>query len=394
MLAISPVSLKSKNNFNYGVQPKNPVGLVANNFVRGRYSALNHFNPSVCSLNFSFKGQPSGARIVDNIEHEDYIKYTPEQKERLREKYNKFYELVDLDQLFVKRKPGLNFLPLKNNDDMADFVNLSSDYNAFRKNKIICVGRSPKWFLNTSIWMKGGIEDYSLAAFSSNWYHRNMLGLGPKLYRDNDKAPTEMQANAYKRYMRGIKCDPVSLIKRAQKSGRPIIITDYIHSGAGLTSYLDLMSKFAEDAGVLDEFAKSIELFTMGSLEYIDDLGYDSWYSIPRVILPERLEPYSNDIKQHFHNMSASVLKSILIDKNTNECRSTYYPPVAWTVYNPMKYRTGLISDERLKEMPRVKDGIINNYTNAMRDYRNLMNFRILDYLYTNGLLKEKHKTR
>lgn len=397
MLTVSPIFFKNRytNNAieNKNINKNRPSIKQSVNSSKNSFSYYSYF-PNITMSSVSFKGSEKGERIVNDIEYEDYIKFTPEQKEELRDKYDKFYELIDPNQLFVFRIPKSSSLPLKNKYDIADFVKVSSNYNDYRNNKIICVGRSPKWFLNTSIWMKGGIEDYSLAAFSSNWYHRNMMGLGPKLYRDDNEAPTDEQANAYRRYMHRIKCDPVSLIKRVQKTGRPIIITDYIHSGAGLTSYLDLMSKFAEDAGVLDDFAKSIELFTIGSMEYLDDLGYDNWFSIPRVLLPQRLEPYGKDIPQHFHDMPASVLKSILVDKNTNECRSTYFPPSAWTVYNPMKYRTGLISDERLKEMPRVKDGVVNNYTNAMKDYRNLMNFRILDYLYTNGLLKENHKTR
>ena len=44
--------------------------------------------------------------------------------------------------------------------------------------------------------------------------------------------------------------------------------------------------------------------------------------------------------------------------------------------------------------MPRVRDGEVNTFTDAMKDYRNLMNFRILDYLYQNDMLKEKHRTR
>ncbi len=397
MLNVSPVLIKNQyvNNTlkNKDISKSSNFKGQSVDSSKNLHSYYSYF-PNIKTNSVSFRGSEKGERIVKDIEYEDYIKFTPEEKEELRAKYDQFYELIDPYQLFVFRIPKTSVLPLKNKHDIADFVKVSSNYNDYRNNKIICVGRSPKWFLNTSIWMKGGIEDYSLAAFSSNWYHRDMMGLGPKLYRDDKEAPTDEQANAYRRYMHRIKCDPVSLVKRVQKTGRPIIITDYIHSGAGLTSYLDLMSKFAEDAGVLDDFAKSIELFTIGSMEYLDDLGYNNWFSIPRVLLPERLEPYSKDIPQHFHDMSASVLRSILVDKNTNECRSTYFPPSAWTVYNPMKYRTGLISEERLKEMPRVKDGVVNNYTNAMKDYRNLMNFRILDYLYTNGLLKEKHKTR
>lgn len=337
---------------------------------------------------------PFQARLTGDIEHEQYIKMTEKERELLRIRYDNFYELTDIDELHFERKKGVDKLPLRHESDIKDFLKVAQGYNQYRENKIICVGRSPKWFLNASLWMNGGIENYSFAAFSSNWYHRNGYGVGPKQFKDEHKMPTEKEYKAYKKYMKSIKCDPVSIINAAKKTGKPVIITDYIHSGCGLASYLDLLSQMAEEAGVLDEFAKSIKLYTMGSIEYLDDLGYDNWYALPRVILPERLQPYNSIIEQEYHDMSASVLKSILIDKNTNECRSTYYPPKAWTVYNPMKYKTGIISEEKLKEMPRVRDGNVNTFTDAMKDYRNLMNFRILDYLNQKGMLKEKHKTR
>lgn len=390
MLAIAPISFKNFYAQNYSKKTVSSNNCMSSDFVLPNYpQSLSKLGGRKTLFSASFKG-----RIADDIEYEDYIKLTPEQKDRIRHKYSNFYKLIKKDELFFPDRGLKDALPLSTDKDMKDFLRVSSAYKKYRKNKIICVGRSPKWFLNTAIWMKDGIEDYSLAAFSSNWYHRDRFGVGPKLYRDEHKQPTEKQANAYKKYMKRIKCDPVSIIKRVQKSGKPVIITDYIHSGSGLTSYLDLMSQFAEEAGVLDDFAKSIKLVTLGSTEYLDDLDYNNYFYLPRVMMPERLKPYENIIEQDYQDMSADVLKSILIDKNTNECRSTYYPPKAWNIYNPMKYRTGMIADERLVEMPRIRDGVVNNYTDAMKDYRNLMNFRILDYLYENNLLKDNHKTR
>lgn len=382
MLTISPVSVKNQYNFNQSkrVNHNNCNMISYDTFVKNS-------NINKTKEHISFQ-----RRLVGDVEYEQYLKMSEEQKEFYRYNHKNFYKLINIDELFFPKKYPSNALPLSLDNDMKNFLGVASAYNKYRGNKIICVGRSPKWFLNTSMWMKNGIEDYSMAAFSSNWYHRDHQGVGPNLYRDNNKVPTDNQTASYRRYTKKIKCDPVSIVQKANRLGKPVIITDYIHSGSGLTSYLDLMSKFAEDAGVLDDFAKSIELFTMGSVEYLDDLGYCCWYSLPKVLMPERLSGY--DIPQHYHDMSANVLERILIEKNTNECRSTYYPPAAWTVYNPMKYKTGLIPDERLKEMPRIRDGVVNNYTDAMKDYRNLMNFRILDYLYQNNLLKDKHKTR
>lgn len=380
MLTVSPVSFSNVNK-NYSlIKPYN-------NSFPGLNKSVSDCFVSSKSITFG-----SNKRLTGDIEYEQYVNLTEKQKEDLRYKYNNYYDLIDINELYSAVRPVENALPLSRERDMKDFLGVAESYNKFRQNKIVCVGRSPKWFLNASIWMKNGIEDYAMAAFSSNWYRRDQMGLGPHLYKIEAKQPNEKEIAAYRQYMKRIKCDPVSLVRRAQKSGLPIIITDYIHSGAGLTSYLDLMSQFAEKAGVLDDFAQSIELFTMGSIEYLDDLGYENYFALPTALMPEKLQKYN--IKQVYHDMSADVLRSILDNKNTNECRSTYYPPAAWIVYNPMKYKTGLIPDERLREMPRIKDGIINNYTTAMKDYRNLMNFRILDYLYLTGRLKEKHRTR
>ena len=387
MLTISPISFKNNYSLQFATQKKSV--LENNNSQRNLPSNAPYAAYSIGKATPSF-----GVRLTGDIEYDQYVKMTDKEKQLLRMRYDQFYELTNLEELHFPRDKKSDKLPLRHEDDMKDFLKISAAYNKYRENKIICVGRSPKWFLNASIWMKGGIENYSFAAFSDNWYSRNGYGVGPKQFKKESKMPTEKEYNAYKKYMKSIKCDPASIVKAAKKTGKPVIITDYIHSGCGLASYLDLMSQMAEEQGILDEFAHSIKLFTMGSIEYIDDLGYDSWYSIPRVILPERLQPYNSVIPQEFHDMSASVLRSILIDKNTNECRSTYYPHSAWTVYNPKKYKTGIIEPEKLKEMPRVRDGEVNTFTDAMKDYRNLMNFRILDYLYQNDMLKEKHRTR
>jgi hypothetical protein len=88
-------------------------------------------------------------------------------------------------------------------------------------------------------------------------------------------------------------------------------------------------------------------------------------------------------------------MSQVLINKNTNECRSTYFPPNAWTVYDPIKYKTGLIPDDVLKEMPRkVRKRTVSMFTDAMKDFRNLMNFHILDSLHKKDMLKLSHVTK
>ena len=125
----------------------------------------------------------------------------------------------------------------------------------------------------------------------------------------------------------------------------------------------------------------------------------------PKVIMPERMVPFEKtglwtyNITQEFHNMDLAMFKEMLINQNTNECRSTYYPHETWTVYKPDRFKTGLIKDmkkvkEMVKELKSSGEKSMSSFTPAMYDYRNLLNFRILDALNERGLLKLIHKSK
>ena len=61
--------------------------------------------------------------------------------------------------------------------------------------------------------------------------------------------------------------------------------------------------------------------------------------------------------------MDYEVFKDMLINQNTNECRSTYYPHDAWTIYKPDKFKTGLIKDmKKVKKMEKqffISNGLL-----------------------------------
>ena len=96
--------------------------------------------------------------------------------------------------------------------------------------------------------------------------------------------------------------------------------------------------------------------------------------------------------------MNYSMFKEMLINQNTNECRSTYYPHETWTIYRPDRFKTGLITDlKKVKEMVKNLKGerkSMSSFTPAMFDFRNLLNFRILDALNERDLLKAIHKSK
>lgn len=333
-------------------------------------------------------------RTVPHIDFEEYMAMKESTKRRFRKRYNGFQtdKTINKEDLF-DRKSG--YMPLRSEQSMDQFLKTASIYKKYKDQPIICLGRSPKWFLNAALWMKDGIGPYDFVAFSDRWYTPDPI---EGMRRLNSKAPTEEESIAYKKYLKSIKADPKTIVEKMEQIGKKTVITDYICSGKGMTSFLDIMSEYAEEQGVLEQFSKAIQIVGIGSMEYMEDLNpYADSISIPRVCMPERLRPYSANIKQEFHDINYNVFREMLLNQNVNECRSTYYPPHAWTVYKPDKFKTGLIKD--MKKVDEVRESLkgyskIAHFTPAMLDFRNLLNFRILDALNVRGLLKQAHVSK
>lgn len=344
------------------------------------------FFPYFSSL-ISFKAE---RRSIPNIEHEEYKAMSETKKEILRKKLQSFALTVKTDEMFDERDLRL---PLLSDKDMKDFVEISSVYNKFKDNEIICLGRSPKWFLNTSLWMKDGIERYTFVPFSQNWYRWDE---NEGMRRLNFIAPTEKEEEAYFRFLKHKKVDPLTLVQKYKETGKKIVITDYIQSSKGITSFLDVLSRFAVQQNVpLKDLAESLYIVGIGSLQYTENFYHDDEdFSVPRAKMPVLLRDYDHLIKQEFHDMTYPVFEQMLLNRNSNECRSTFYPHNLWTAFNPEKYKTGMMSEEKMKALQLVYPANKADFTPAMKDFRNLLNFRILDYLNKNDLLKEKHNSK
>ncbi|MBQ4114593.1 hypothetical protein IJD34_04235 [bacterium] len=341
--------------------------------------------------NVNFKSIYKAEKTVPDIDFTEYKEMSDVTKERYRKVYKSFQinKSINKDDLF---DPKFISLPLQSEAKLEKFFEISKEYLKYKDQSIICLGRSPKWFLNAALWMKDGIEHYKFVAFSKYWYTPDKEEGARKIQR---MAPTEEEEAAYKKYLKSIKADPKGIINEAKKTGKKVIITDYVCTGKGMCSFLDLVGRYAEEQGVLEEFANSIEIVGIGSLDYMEELNpYAEYIPTPSVPLPQILWPYYNKIPQHFHDMDYNVFRDMLLNQNTNECRSTYYPHDAWTLYKPHQFKTGLI-----KDLKKVDDLIKRSKTErcttsfkpAMADYRNLLNFRILDGLNKRGLLKLKH---
>ncbi len=330
-----------------------------------------------------FTGEKDESRRVPDIDYFKYKSMSPVMKRFLRKKCIQFNKEVNTSELKNEKK---NYLPLMNDKVMDEFLEVCDVYRNLKNEPILCLGRSPKWFLNTALWMKDGIDDYKFVAFSKFWYRSSRDGL----VRMDGYAPSPDEKKAYKRYLKSIQADPKHIVDVHEKTGKKIVITDYINSGKGACSFLDLMSEIAEEEGILEDFAKSIRILGIGCIEYTEKRYYeDEEFSIPSVQLPERLMPYKKEIPQEFHDMPLDLFEQMLINENTNECRSSFYPHEAWTAYKPNRFKTGMLTDKKINELKGKNPRCVSNFTPAMRDYRNLLNFRILDYLDQKGLLRE-----
>ena len=341
--------------------------------------------------NINFRSIYQAEKTVPDIDFDDYKVMSDVTKERYRKIYKSFQinKSINKEDLVDQKYKSL---PLQSEAKLEKFFEISKEYLKYKDQSILCLGRSPKWFLNAALWMQDGIDHYKFVAFSKYWYTPDKEEGARKIQR---MAPTEEEETAYKKYLKSIKADPKGIVNEAKKTGKRIIITDYVCTGKGMCSFLDLLGRFAEEQGVLKEFANSIEIVGIGSMDYMEHLNpYAEYIPTPSVPLPQVLWPYYNKIPQHFHDMDYEVFEEMLLNQNTNECRSTYYPHDAWTLYKPHQFKTGLIKDlKKVKDLiKRSKtDKCTTSFKPAMADYRNLLNFRILDGLNKRGILKLKH---
>ena len=350
------------------------------------------------SYNIAFGMANDPNRVVMDMEYDAYKECSEYTKKRYRKVYNKFETSRAINKTQLE-DPTNKGMPLKSERTMNDFLDIAKIYVQHKDQPIICLGRSPKWFLNAALWMKDGLEDYKYVAFSGHWMRDHEIEGAIPIKR---LMPTEEQEKAYRLYLNEIGASPADIVKHWKETGKKSIITDYIYSGKGACSFLDVMGRYAKDQGVLEDFSKSIEILGIGCMEYMYEMHPGVEYiPDPKVPMPPVLQPYEDNIRQRFYDMDYVMFKEMLINKNSNECRSTYYPCEAWTVYRPNKVKVGKTSmakiKEKLNEMAidkTTEDKVLISYTAAMQDFRNLLNFRILDSLDIRGLLKKAHVTR
>lgn len=343
--------------------------------------------------NINFGNKISQGRTVEDIEFDNYkAMIAPDRKnKRLVDFYRRrcidfTHDLIEDTNDIVDKK--YTTLPLASKHNMDEFIKTSKIYTQYKDSQILCLGRSMKWFLNAAMWMKDGIDGYKMAAFSGRWYKPSGNG---NVDRMDIAAPKEDEIKAYRKYLKNKQLDPKSIVNKFEKNGKKTIITDYVCTGKGFTSFLEVMSDYAADQKVLEKFSKSIELVKFGSKTYFEQLFNEEYVPDPYICMPPKLAPYEKNINQTYYDMDFDMFKEMLLNQNTNECRSTYYPHFAWSKYNPDRFKTGKASPNKLTALAEQYGSkrLFKNFNDLLGDYRNFLNFRILDGLNARDMLRD-----
>lgn len=380
-------------NFNNAlhIKQKNDKSLNNSSFVNNKYVQMPvNFR---YGANIHFGNKISQGRTVDDIDFDNYKSMisTERKNKRILDFYRR--RCIDFSNDLVQDADNIvdkkyTTLPLASEHNMNEFIKTSMIYKKYKDCQILCLGRSMKWFLNAATWMKDGIDGYKMAAFSGRWYQPSGNG---NVDRRDIAAPKEDEINAYRKYLKNKQLDPKSIVKEFEKNGRKTIITDYVCTGKGFTSFLEVMSDYAADQKVLEKFSKSIELVKFGSKAYFEHLFNEEYVPDPYVCMPPKLAPYEKNIKQTYYDMDFDMFKEMLLNQNTNECRSTYYPHFAWSKYNPDRFKTGKAEPKKLEILAEQYGSkkLFTNFNDLLGDFRNFLNFRILDGLHTRNLLRD-----
>lgn len=155
-------------------------------------------------------------RTVPHIDFEEYMAMKSHRKTFFRKRYSTFFSRVDKNELYSSAQRDVE-LPLTSPQTMDAFIDTAKIYAKYKDQPIICLGRSPKWFLNAALWMKDGIDNYNFVAFSKYWFRPN--------YEEGMKVipsavPTEKEEAAYRKYLRRVKSDPKTIVNNFEKPAR------------------------------------------------------------------------------------------------------------------------------------------------------------------------------
>jgi hypothetical protein len=145
--------------------------------------------------------------------------------------------------------PGYPFLEENNLDELVSL----SKFFSYRHsdNRLVGIGRSPLWVLETGKLIKNGIDDYINAAFSGAFYPECM--------------PDKTVIDHYRNYLKKIELDPETIVNKLKEKGQKTIFIDLVGTGDRMNSFTQIFSDWAKEIdnnlkGFFNDFKESIAI--------------------------------------------------------------------------------------------------------------------------------------
>lgn len=188
---------------------------------------------------------------------QDYKTLNPEEKDFIREEYQRFPEK---HKTFVRRELfhyGTD-MPL-NDKEMKEVVSIAQSINQQAKENnadVFALGRGSNTFLETAKALKNGIEDYQYLGFSSIHFYQD--DHEPSGYREMASyTPENIEKD------RALLAEKSFIPSEIVESGKNVLVVNYTNGGNRLYTFNRTMQDWAKEQGVLPDFDKALRYFSV-----------------------------------------------------------------------------------------------------------------------------------
>lgn len=187
---------------------------------------------------------------------------------------------------------------LKNPANIDELIATARELNNRYKNSVIVsLGQSPAYIVKAAE-ILNELEnnkyqnEYKYLAFSGRFLSKNRF---PPSYEEEEpypnkifyqsprySLPTENQLEAYKKYLKLLKLDPIEITNRFNKSQIPTVFVEYMQHGESLASFLYTLNAIAATEGINKElFKKATKYYTFQPQQFGSSIISEISVNIP-----------------------------------------------------------------------------------------------------------------
>jgi len=314
--------------------------------------------PRFAGMEESVRAEIIAQALEGKLSVRQYLELTESEKQHLRAQFQEVFKprLSETARLIYGDKAEPNTYPLTKDPLTEQLVTSAQTLSStYPNDKIVALGRSPLWFVETARLLEGSPERYEYVAFSGRWYERgqekNRFGFessGSAALRPGPVGPNSVQIQAYRTYLSNLGLDPIAIVRNAEEKGRKTIVVEYTQFGESLMSFLSVLSDWAEEQGLGARLRAAVVVHVLQD-PVLKKIPYLAGFQLERQIVDHEL------------------VRNLANSDAFEDSLGVHYPYWKWTEFVPASLGAGTIS------------------RNAA-----LVRFRVMDFLAQKGLLKAR----